>query len=551
MTGTWTLIKLILRRDRIKLPVWLLALAGILLAMIPTLQNTYAAPETLATLYQQFSTVPAGLFLTGPMDGPNFSSLFTIETVLWWGLVIAFMNTLFVARHTRQNEESGATELLLSTRASRFSPLFATLLVALAMNLLLSILIFLGLIALNPDFDSGSILLYSIGFGIFGFVWASLAAIFAQIFESARTANAAAAIAIGVAFLLRGVGDFLASRGADGILHAAWPSWLSPFGWLQATRSLTFPNWSPLLIPLVFIIFASLLAFILQRSRDVGAGILPSRKGRSRARKFLRTPLGLTFYLQKNIFFGWLAGALAMVAVIGALVPQMSRVYDSSPELAQMISAMGGGGGGTDAINSLSEKLIPTFLSAMLMITVLMILAYVVHALSRARTEESSGHLENLLATRLSRTRWLALHLATALIAAALMLAASGFVMALCVNSLSAWHVTISDYVLAGLSYWPLVALLAGLYLALFGLLPRAAAAISWTFFGFIAFMSWLGPLLKIDQWIMNLSPLTHLSSAPAEAIKIAPIFVILAVALLFASLGFISWRQRNLATDK
>jgi ABC-2 type transport system permease protein len=93
--------------------------------MIPVLSETYAKPETLEALFGQFSTVPAGLFLTGPMDGADFGSLFTIETVLWWGLVIAFMNTLLVVRHTRQSEETGAMEMLLSTRASRFAPLAA------------------------------------------------------------------------------------------------------------------------------------------------------------------------------------------------------------------------------------------------------------------------------------------------------------------------------------------------------------------------------------------------------------------------------------------
>ena len=536
MTGTWTLIKLILRRDRVRLPVWILALVGILLWMIPVLKGTYAAPETLTTLYQQFNSMPAGRFLTGPMDGANFGSLFTLETVLWWGLVIAFMNTLFVVRHTRQNEEIGAAELILSTRASRWSPLISTLIVAVFMNLVMAVLIGLGMGALYDGWGNGSIWLYSAGFAVFGLVWAAVAAIFVQIFESARTANAAAAIAIGAAFVLRGVGDFLGSVGTHGVVWAAWPSWLTPFGWIQATRSLTFPEWWPLLIPLIFIVAVVPLAFLLLSRRDEGAGILPSRAGHARAGKILRTPLGLTVYLQKNIFIGWLAGSLAMVATIGALVPQMSKVYDSSPQLAEMIDAMGGGG-----------AMIPTFLSAMLMITMLMILAYTVQALGRARSEESSGHLENLLATKLTRFKWFGLHLAVTLAGAAIMLCLSGLTMALCVNFLSSWHVAVSDYILAGLSYWPLVACLAGLYTALFGLWPRIAGLITWIFFGFIAFMSWLGPLLKIDQWIMNLSPLSHMASAPAEAIKVAPLLIILAAAIVLAVGGLATWRERNL----
>jgi len=536
MTGTWNLIKLILRRDRVKLPIWILALVGILLYMIPLLKETYATPETLNTLFQQFNSMPAGRFITGPMDLASFGALFTIETVLWWGLVIAFMNTLFVVRHTRQNEEIGAQELIMSGRVHRGAGLAATLIVAFFVNVVIAVLMSSGMNLLYDSWGNGSVWLYAVGFASFGFVWACIAAIFVQLFESARTANAAAAIAIGVAFLLRGIGDFLGTIGANGAVQSAWPSWLSPFGWNQATRSLTFPEWWPLLIPLSVAAVAIVLAFILLAHRDEGRGILPARSGHTRAGKFLRTPLGLTVYLQKNVFVGWFCGAVTMVAVIGALVPQMSKVYDSSPDLAKMIAAMGGGG-----------TLIPTFLSAMLMITVLMILAYTIHALSRARAEESSGHLENLLSTRLSRIKWLALHLAVALVGAATMLAVSGLVMALCVNLLSSWSVNVGEYIFAGLSYWPLVALLAGLYLLLFGLLPRAASAVTWAVFGFIAFMSWLGPLLKIDQWIMDLSPLTHISSAPAEAIKFAPLLIMLIVATVAVTAGSLLWRQRNL----
>ena len=536
MTGTWNLIKLILRRDRVKLPVWILSLVGILLWMIPILKDTYAAPETLATLHQQFSMVPAGLFLTGPMDGANFGSLFTLETVLWWGIMIAFMNTLFVIRHTRQNEEMGAAELIFSGLVHRGAGLAAALIVAFVMNLVMAVLMGAGMCLLFDGWGNGSVMLYAVAMGIFGFVWACIAAILAQLFESARTANAVAAILVGMAFLLRGVGDFLGQVGANGTVAAAWPSWLSPFGWSQATRSLTFPDWSPLLVPLIFVAVVIPLAFFCLGKRDVGSGLLPARAGRARAGRFRRTRLGLTWYLQKNVFIGWTAGALALVAVVGALVPQMSKVYNSSPELAQMIAAMGGDG-----------AMIPTFLSAMLMITVLMILAYAIHALSRARVEESSGRLENLLATRFSRWRWLGLHLAVVLVGAAIMLAISGFVMALCVNTLSNWSVDIGEYVLGALSYWPLVALLAGLYVGLFGVLPRLGGAVLWIFFGFIAFMSWLGPLLKIDQWVMNLSPLTHMAAAPSETIRITPLIIMLVVSVALGTFGFITWRRRNL----
>lgn len=533
-TGTWNLIKLILRRDRVKLPLWIICVVGSLLLMIPILKSAYGGAELLQTLYVQFGSNPAGLLLTGMMDAPTFGGLFTIETVLWWGLVVAFLNTLLVIRHTRQNEEIGAQELILSCRVSRFSGLAAVLIVAFVTNLVMASLTFIGL-SFVPDLKDGA-LLYSLAMGLFGLTWAVIAAIVAQLTESARGANGMLAGLIGVSFLIRGVGDFLGRPDASGLVRPNWVSSFSPFGWMQATRSLTFPEWWPLLIPVIFIIVVTPVAFFLLSRRDVGAGLLPSKKGRARATKFLRTPLGLTVYLQKNVWIGWTIGISVLMVTIGALVPQMSQVYESSETLKMMIESMGGTG-----------AMIPTFLSAMLMLGVLMILAYTVQALSRIRSEENAGHLENVLATRLGRIKWIFIHLGVVLFGGLMMLVLSGAVLGLAVNLGSEWSVSVWDYIGGALSYFPMVALFAGLYVLCFGIIPQAAGAISWVFYGFVAFMAWLGPMMQLKQWILDLSPLAHIAAAPAETIKVAPLLIIGAAAIAVGLIGLIGWRNRNL----
>jgi len=542
MTGTWNLIKLILRRDRVKLPVWILAVSLFLLAMIPLLKNTYGTPESLQTLYETFKLNPAGLLLTGMMDAPTFGALFTIETVLWWGLAVVFMNTLLVVRHTRQNEEIGAQELIMSARVHRGASSLAVMIVAFVANLVLSLIIFGGMVLLSNGGELWSVseaLLYSIGMATLGFVWAVIALVVAQLVESARSANGILAGLIGVTFLLRGIGDFLGKAGADGLVQPHWISNLSPFGWIQALRPLTYPEWWPLLIPLIFVVVAIPLAFFMLSHRDVGAGILPSRRGRARASIFRRTALGLTWYLQKNIFLGWLIGVLAMAAICGALVPQMSHVYDSSAQLAQVIASMGGSG-----------AQIPVFLSAMLMIIVLMVMAYSVQAAGKLRGEEAGGYLENLLATKLSRVGWLLRHFFVVLAGVLVMLLLAGFTLGLATN-LGGESVRIMDYVLAGLSYFPVVAIFAAGYVALFGLLPRAAGLVTWVYFGFVAFVSWIGGLLNLPEWLNNFSPLHYTASVPSEMVKMRPLLIIATVVVALAIIGIFSWRRRNVISSE
>lgn len=534
--GVKPLIRLILRRDRVKLPLWAIGIILSLLSMVPLLKETYGDPKSLATLFQTFGLNPAGLFLTGPMDSPTFGALMTIETVLWWGLLIAFMNTFFLVRHTRQNEETGAQELILSGQVHRSASLVGALLVAFVCNVLIALGIGAGMHMAGDIWGEGNGWLYGLALGAFGLAWAAISACVVQLVQSARSANGILAGLIGISFIVRGIGDFLGTKDTAGIVQPAWVSILSPFGWLQATRSLTLPQWQPLIIPVIASVALISLAFFLLSRRDVGAGLLPSRKGRKRASAFLRKPLGITWYLQKNIYIGWTAGVLAMAATIGLLVPGMTSVYESSENLKTMIAAMGGQG-----------ALVPAFLSAMLSIMALMIAGYIIHGVSRLRSEEASGHVENLLATRLSRIKWCILHVGTVLMGGFIMLSLTGALLALCVNVASDFGASMPRYTLAAISYWPVLLVFAGIYVLFFGIAPRFASLITWLYFGAAIFMSWLAPLLKLDEKFMNISPLSHLAAAPAENIKVAPVALMCALGIALCLVGLTAWRNRNL----
>lgn len=536
MAGLWTLIRLILRRDRIKLPLWIIGFVVFLLLMIPLLSEVYGDDASLATMYATFGANPAGLFMTGPMDSPSFGAFMTIETLLWWGVAIAFLNTLLVVRHTRHNEEIGAQELLLSGRTHRASGLMAALIVALVVNLVIAVGVALGFGLMDAPWGVDQSWLYGLATAGFGFVWAALAAVVVQLVENGRSANGILAGMIGLGFVVRGVGDFLGEADSSGIHQPEWMSSLVPFGWLQATRPLTNPDWSPLLIPAIFAVVAIGLAFLLLAKRDVGAGLLPSRKGRARATRLRATTLGLTLYLQKNVFVGWFVAIMVIVGTIGVLVPQMSDIYNGSDSMRQMIQAIGGVG-----------ELVPTFMSAMLSIICMMVFGYAVHGLTKLRGEESGGQLESLLATKVTRLKWLGSHVAVVVAGGLIMLATTGLVLALCVNTLSDFSVDTWQYVTAGLSYAPILMVFVALYVLLFGVLPRMASGLTWFYYGFVFFALWLGPIMQLDQVVMNLSVMEHVSSPPAEDIKLAPLLTILTLAVVGLAAGLVAWLKRNL----
>lgn len=539
MAGLGTMIRLILRRDRVKLPLWIVGFVGTLVAMVPLLRDVYGDEASLQTMHATFGLNPSALFMTGPMDEPTFGALFSLETLIWWGIAIAFLNTLLIVRHTRHNEEIGAQELLLSGQMKRSTSLVAALVVALGVNALIVLGIGAGLEATDPGWATSQSWLFALAMGAFGLAWAAIASVVVQLTESGRSANGMLAGLIGVGFIVRGIGDFLGESNDAGVHIAHWASSLSPFGWMQATRPLTSVDWSALLVPVLFAAVATTLGFILLSRRDVGEGLLPSRRGKQRASRLLASPLGLTLYLQKNTFIGWLVAVVVMVAMIGVLVPQMSDMFDSSEGMRHVVESIGGAG-----------ELVSTFLTAMIAITCLMVFAYTIQSLGKLRSEEASGHIESLLATKLSRFKWAALHVGTVFIGGTVMLATIGLTLALLVNGISDFTVDVREYTLAGLSYVPLMLAFMALYLMLFGLLPRVAGGLTWLYFGFVAFALWLGPIVQLSQSIMNLSIMEHITAPPAEEIAWEPLLVITAIALAFILVAFAAWRRRDMKTS-
>ena len=139
---------------------------------------------------------------------------------------------------------------------------------------------------------------------------------------------------------------------------------------------------------------------------------------------------------------------------------------------------------------------------------------YVIQAIGTLRAEEAEGRLETRLAGTLSRVRWLAAH--GAVVAAGLVLIVVGSSLVLALST--AWSVGNTDefgaIMTAGLDYLPAELVLAGLALALFGLWPRGFG-LTWAAYAVATFIAFLGPGLKLAQWVLDLAPTTHVGNPP------------------------------------
>jgi ABC-2 type transport system permease protein len=92
----------------------------------------------------------------------------------------------------------------------------------------------------------------------------------------------------------------------------------------------------------------------------------------------------------------------------------------------------------------------------------------------------------------------------------------------------------------------PAVWLLAAIAVALFGLLPRLAPA-AWGALAACLLVLTVGAAMQLRQWLLDVSPFTHVPKAPGTAVSATPLIWLGAVAVALAIAGLIGLRRRDI----
>ncbi|WP_214415417.1 ABC transporter permease [Sphaerisporangium fuscum] len=520
MSGTWTLIRLILRRDRVLLPVWI-AISALLPAAVASattrLYGDQAAREAFAAASMDN---PAQLATRGVIYDASVGGL-TAWTLGSSGVLIAgLVSALLVIRHTRAEEETGRRELLASGVVGRHAPLAAALAVVVAAGLLTALLSVPGLAA--AGLPAGSSLLFGLSTAGGGSAFAAVAAVTAQLSASSGTARGTAIAAGGLLFALRSVGD------AGGV---PWLAWLSPFGWARLTRPYAGDQWWVLGLFGAFAAALAAAAFALSARRDVAGALMPARPGP--AAGTLRGPFGLAGRLHRGTLAGFAIGFGLLGALLGAAAHGLDAQLDT-PQFREFATTIGGSG----------ARISDVFFTFMIYVLSQLVTGAALVSALRARGEEAAGRAEILLATPVGRLRWALSHLLFAVAGPALSLTALGAAAGL------AYDGEVVRVTGATLAYLPAVWTVVGLATLLFGVLPRPAAAVSWTVFGLILLVDLLAEFKLAGGFVQDLSPFVHvpgtlLGEASSPAV---PLLGLTLAAGALAAAGLASFCRRDLA---
>lgn len=528
LTGTGGLIRLILRRDRFILPVWIFFLAIIppfgVIAFIDLLP-TAAEREAFAAL------ATANLAFTALLGNLYDSSLGAL--IAWRFSIVAVFSALAsfltVIRHTRTEEETGRRELVGSTVVGRYAPLSAALIVTFAANMVLAIMV-AGFLIVQDLPAVGSIAL-GLSYAAPGWLFAAIGAWSAQLTQYSSTARGIAGFILGLSFLLRAVGDV----SQTGVLASL--SWLSPLGWSIFLRSFANENWWVLILFLIGVVAFSSAAFTLLSRRDVGAGIVQPRLGPTAAASRLSSPLALGWRLQRNLLIAWTGSMTLYSFLIGNMVNSVADMLRENPQLVAYVAALGG-----------EAELTDITIAALISIVALVVSIYAVQSVLRLRGEETSFRTEPVLATAVGRLRYAASHLIFAFAGPAVVLAVSGLVIGLTYGLITGEvGREVGRQFAATMAQLPAVWVVVGIAVALYGLLPRFATLGAWATVSAYFVIGVFGEILQLPQWVIDSSPFTHIPNLPGGEFTITPIILLLAIALALTVAGLAGFRLRDI----
>lgn len=535
--GTRRLVRLALRRDRVSLPITITLAVAMVAGSAPALAGTYKSYEEIVSYIA--SSVPSivGRVFQGTVQGPDIGSILMAEVFYFGCVILGLMSAFIVTRHTRHNEETGAGELLGSTVIGRSAMLSAALSVAVGANIIAGLVIF-AIVASTPDYSAIGSAVMALSLASFGLVMAGVAAITSQLSDYRRGANLMASAVLGVFFIIRALGDALGEVTADGLgVVASWISWLSPMGWSYQALPFSDNRLFPIAMMLGLFFLLCMVAYGLMARRDIGSSIFSAKPGPARAAPTLRSAVGLAKRLQNGNLLAWTIGFVISGGMVAVIMNDFRETFEENEVFAEWLASVGSDVG-----------FVASAIATMLPLLAAMLSGYVVAALSKMNDEESSGRIEYVLGTAVTRIRWLLSHVGYTTVGVVTVLASMGAAggIGYSIAADNTNEITGGEIFLSALANAPAMLLFMSVILLVFAAFGRLVRAFAWTYYAYCALIGSLAGIFNWPSWISNASPFVHTPLYPATEFDWLPIVVmsLSSIGLVAASAWLFSRRD-------
>jgi ABC-2 type transport system permease protein len=517
----------IIRRERVMSLIWVAALVLFAIALTAAYPGLFPTQEALQSSAATMNNPPM-VAMMGPVYGvESMSSAMAMaqQCLLWFALAAIVMNIFFVNRHTRVDEELGRHEMLASLPVGRLTGSAVTLVCAFGLNLLISVFTAIGILALDiAGTTVAGAFCYAFSIGAQGFLFAAITLLTAQLFSTAHGSTGASFGVMGLFYILRASGDMSGNA----------LSYISPLGLgLKVEAFYTDAFW-PILVLFAEAVIIAGIALAVNAKRDVGEGVIPAKKGRAHATRFLQSPLGLAWRLQRRSFLIWGVTFLLLGACYGSVIGELDAFLEGNDMIKQMLIAAGG--------NSLADAFLPMLSGIMAMLTSIPVIG----TMNRLRVEEKRGRMEQIYARAVPRAAMFGCFALIAICETVIFTFLS--TIGLYAVSESTGAFSLGTVLGAAFVELPAIFVMVAITALLVGLFPKLIAAV-WVLLCYSFMMLYFGRMFDIPEWAARISPFGNIPQLPIEEFSATPIVLLSVIAALLCAVGLAGYRRRDIAT--
>ncbi len=527
-TGFGIMVRFILRRNWLRMLIWLVVLAGMVVLVIDSQRELFPT-QADRDAYALVANTPAIAALTGlPYAAGTLGGILNIKLWMTMAIALSFAVIFLVTRNGRAEEEAGRTELLRAGVLGNHAYSLANWTVFSAFAILVG-LASAGA-AISQELPVDGALTMGASFAATALVFLGVSAVAGQLTRTSGGANGLASTVLGISYLVRAVAD-VQGEGEN----ASWLAWLSPVGWAQQSRSYGDNDWWPLLLCVGAAVILLVVALALERGRDLGAGLIPERVGPRSATAALRTQTGLTIRLQRGSIIGWSVGIVVFAMFFGGVATAMANLLSGDSPIAQAF--LGG-----------SKNILDGLLGFFLMANALLVAAFVLQSADSIRAAESKGRTEMQWSSAISRIRWAAARMVVPAVWSLGLLAVSGAAIGATFGAAvgqpdQAWR-----FLGASVAYWPSALLVIGVVVLCAAVIPRAAAAVTWALYAVAVVLSMFGDLFGLPDWVIKNTPFTAIPRLGMD-FTVLPLVVVTALAVIAGGIGLWVLRNRDMTS--
>lgn len=522
------------KRDRLRLLVWILVMAGLMIAVAVKFVDIYGTRSEIDAIMGTLkSPAIVAMFGAYTLKGPvTTAQVFANEMVVFMALMQVIMNLSLAVHATRDEEDHGLTELVRAHAVGPLAPLLAAISELTIVNLGLGLLYAVGLNLANmPGSTTTGDWLIGLGLAATGWLFGLMALVTAQLADHAASATGMAYTLFGLSYLARMLTDVQNPKF----------TWWSPLGWIEKMSPYQDPNWVPVLLMVLTGIILAGLAMGIARHRDIGAGAIATRPGRRTASAFLRGPLSLLWRRQRNVLIGWFFGVLILGISYGTVFNTIGDILKTNPTMQQVF--------GRAMVHSANHNLLVSFTALLAIVMAAVAIIPGLQLILKLYTDETRGWLEGLYALPVSRTRLLATYGGLGLVTSTLIFG-SGLAGLVLTGNASLTHAT--DGITA-FEFWqgfwsqlPTIWLFLALGILLIGWWPRGRSAV-WLYLAYGFISQYMGNLLHLPKWAKQLTPFGWMKAVPTHNVDWAIFGLALAITVVLLLAGWWRYTRRDL----